>query len=164
MLTSIWQSTVMLCPHDLITLSTWIWHLFLPDDCECPMLLEKSLPCGHINFVKCHVKPSEHFCKTQIERTLPRCRHTASMYCHEDINAFECKEIVTKTSTSLLSCSKTDCFNGMTTSKFLYNIFPTFNYANIHMTVNCNAMPTWFDYPFYLNFTWSQVNTFAKHK
>lgn len=68
-----------------------------PDDCKCPMLLEKSLPCGHINFVKCHVKPSEHSCKTQIERKLRRCRHTASMYCHEDINAYKCKEIVTDT-------------------------------------------------------------------
>jgi hypothetical protein len=98
----------------------------------CTERCNKICEMGHICPFKCHFR-SPCKCPEPVEKILPGCEHKQEMACSTDPESFKCQVIVNKTSTRC---------NGMTTSKFLYNIFPTFNYANIHMTVNCNAMPT----------------------
>ncbi|XP_052100557.1 NFX1-type zinc finger-containing protein 1-like [Mytilus californianus] len=67
-----------------------------PNPCECSVQIEKQLPCGHINLVKCYMEPSEHKCNTEVERLL-KCGHTAIMHCHTKVDSFKCKEKVIDT-------------------------------------------------------------------
>ncbi|XP_021369417.1 NFX1-type zinc finger-containing protein 1-like [Mizuhopecten yessoensis] len=66
------------------------------EECKCPILMKKDLPCGHKATMKCHIHPEDHKCTVNVEKTLP-CGHVLTLQCNSKPESILCKEFVNRT-------------------------------------------------------------------
>ncbi|CAG4956216.1 unnamed protein product [Colias eurytheme] len=67
--------------------------LWCAQECTpCKVEVEKTLPCGHINKVPCHIDPNTDkvLCHKIVTVTLPSCGHEAKKICYMDIGFVAC--------------------------------------------------------------------------
>jgi len=61
----------------------------------CTTIIDKTLPCGHIDKVECYVPTEEHLCTKPCEKKLPCGKHLCPKLCGEKCSQY-CHTIVEK--------------------------------------------------------------------
>lgn len=64
-----------------------------PKSCNCSVIMNRHLECGHFAKLECHLDPAEYDCKIQVQRELD-CGHSVTLACHVDYSWYRCTQIV----------------------------------------------------------------------
>ncbi|CAL4097301.1 unnamed protein product, partial [Meganyctiphanes norvegica] len=70
------------------------------EECDkiCNIVISKTLPCGDVHNLACHIKADKYHCHELTQAMLPKCLHMVEMFCHQDPDDFlGCPEFCMKT-------------------------------------------------------------------